>query len=478
MRFMRIRVNEIFKFVVAVAIGFTLRIMMETGGGGMGILPSLNMQHAYQPAGHKNGASKAARAAGASSSDADYDEQLREQYVPRLPDDVIEYRYFTSEHVYDIHRAVPRSAMKKYQRVDIKDIVKAARNFIKSNGHQDYVVHELRNGYERIDPLRGKEYLLDMEVSVSRDAKAPRQHMRLSLVKPFDKERLVAQSKLESAPNSGTVHVLLAVTLAQANATLHWVEDFAKNVYRQDKRVVLLLLLFHNPAQEKAAVALERQLRLLKIKYQLSHVGAPFKVVRSQHRFSPHFGKNLGAHTLPQSAAMVFADLSVRFRSDFFVRCRATLQHRETAAAMADHLSSASRAVYVPIPFSLFAMRPSSAVDITAEQGYWNHDSHQVFCLTKATYTNAGVFDVETKNSYSLDENRALYARLVANKIPILRSGDPAVLVNYSMLTCADMVKARYMNSSRCTDLQLRSRGSCVMLAQKLDVRSRAAGAT
>lgn len=113
---MRVRITEVLKFVVAAALGFTLRVMQETSQSSTSCPSACASSHIAVPPPDLNALG----------------DQLREPYKPLSAADVIEYRFVNLTHVYDSHGSKPQTLLKKYHHGDLKELLLHTRNYFTS----------------------------------------------------------------------------------------------------------------------------------------------------------------------------------------------------------------------------------------------------------------------------------------------------------------------------------------------------------
>ncbi len=90
--------------------------------------------------------------------------QLREKYKPKSVDDVIRYDYFNSSHILNNFDGSPIKSLLGYQKSDFKDILHQTMALLNSAKQRPWKLKKLLNGYRHFDPLRGEEFVFDVEM--------------------------------------------------------------------------------------------------------------------------------------------------------------------------------------------------------------------------------------------------------------------------------------------------------------------------
>ena len=91
--------------------------------------------------------------------------QLREQYKAKDMYDVIRYDYFNSSQLLTNNDGRPTIDLLGQHKSDFKDILHQTMALINSGKHRPWKLKKLINGYRRYDPLRGEEFVFDVEMA-------------------------------------------------------------------------------------------------------------------------------------------------------------------------------------------------------------------------------------------------------------------------------------------------------------------------
>lgn len=135
----------------------------------------------------------------------------------------------------------PQVQLKGAYKQDAEEVIQTASRML-THEHPDKKA-SLINGYRRVDPCRGAEYILDMELT-SQDG--PPERRRVHMLRPFTK---VESIKMSATTEQRGVHLVLPVLKGQ----LHQLEMFLKMYQRvclQTGENVVLLTVFVNVRED------------------------------------------------------------------------------------------------------------------------------------------------------------------------------------------------------------------------------------
>ncbi|XP_066301800.1 chondroitin sulfate synthase 1-like [Branchiostoma lanceolatum] len=92
---------------------------------------------------------------------------IAEPYRPKSMYEVIRWYYFTDKHLYENLDDDPRIGLIGRWKEDVQDIQEQAVRIVSKEENTQWKLVRLHYGYKRIDPFRGTDYVLDMEVAES-----------------------------------------------------------------------------------------------------------------------------------------------------------------------------------------------------------------------------------------------------------------------------------------------------------------------
>ena len=296
---------EVLKFLLGVSLGFTIRTIFD--------LPSL-----------KDSCPKCTVCEESRELQiSDLHFQLREPFKPVSVDDVLQFDYFNMSTTVGCSDDEPLEGLRRHQKANIKDLVRQMLPLFNSaKGGQVWKMQKLINGYKRLDPLRGEEYIVDAIFASEKDESVSERHL-LELVKPFGVVHLVKNELLD---DEKMIHFILPIS--GAGPEFHqFLKTFEYTCLKNEEPVYLLVLLFSEEGvdigseYEKVKLAVSE----LTQNYRKAHI----RIIHTKRIFSSALALDLGSKQLPPSTLMFFVNPYLTFTRDVLGRCRTnTIEHQ------------------------------------------------------------------------------------------------------------------------------------------------------
>ena len=166
---------------------------------------------------------------------------FHQPFKPKSRFEVIQWEYFTDSHTYGFTEMNPEVTLRGAYKKDIEEVKETAVKMLaREYGHNEKVVH-LINGYRRVDPRRGAEYILDLELKDQLSAGAG-ERRRVFLLRPYTKVETI---QMPSVSEQRGIHVVLPVT-RHDTAQLEQFLQVYQRVCLQTGENVILLTVFVN----------------------------------------------------------------------------------------------------------------------------------------------------------------------------------------------------------------------------------------
>ncbi|KAI8507317.1 Chondroitin sulfate synthase 1 [Branchiostoma belcheri] len=335
----------------------------------------------------------------------------------------------------------------------------------------------ISHGYQRVDPIRGPDYQLDLIVVCRRKFKHKarmmlgrkslylhQSHTGAELMERDSKDnewhRLI--SDMAPTPTSEeTVHIIVPL-----HGRLSIFERFMKNYeaacLETQSNVELLIVLFKSTEEETS-----RALDVLD-DYREKYPDSTIKVILMTGPFSRGKGLNAGASHFGNSSLLFFCDVDLIFTENFLDRCRSN--------------TVLGRQVYFPVMFSQYdpnfadvggnvgGDQPNRRGGQTAkgyhlftkDTGYWRFSSYGMACLYREDFTNVGQFDT-TIRGWGL-EDLSLFDKFVKSEVETFRAVDPGLIHVYHPIHCDPNLPAVQYNM--CIGSKANTYGSAARLAR------------
>ncbi|XP_078599027.1 chondroitin sulfate synthase 3-like [Branchiostoma floridae x Branchiostoma japonicum] len=306
----------------------------------------------------------------------------------------------------------------------------------------------IHHGYQRVDPIRGPDYQLDLLVVCRRKFKRKARMMLgrklLYLHQPYTGTELLEKDSGENvfdnviwdrarSRRKETVHIIVPL-----QGRLSIFERFMKNYesvcLETESNVDLLIVLFKNTEAETSRVldALDE--------YQEKYPTSTIKIILMTGPFSRGIGINAGAAHFRNGSLLFFCDVDLIFTKGFLDRCRSNtvLGHQ----------------VYFPVMFSQYDPKFADLGDPASENqsnrrggptakgyhllskdtGYWRFSSYGMACLYREDFVSVGQFDT-TIRGWGM-EDLSLFDKFVKSKMETFRAVDPGLVHVYHPIHC------------------------------------------
>ena len=304
---------EIIKLLLAVCVGFSIRLFMDVPGRTSSLdgCPPCKT-YTLNPDQDLLG------------SDGQF--QLREPYKPHNRHDVIRYQYFNSSQMYDNFDDKPKAGLVGHRKADVKDILAQAMASHNTAISKQWVMKRLVNGYRRFDPLRGEEYILDIEIAQKVDTtQIPKpltppitETKRFHMVKPLNTVQTLA---IRNIVDSKMIHFILPISSDVGSARLEtFMKNFEKMCLVDKEHCFLFVIMFcgKSEREQKKAQDIKERVEGLRLTFRGSHI----RFIQTSKKFNRALGLDLGAKQLPSEALMFFCDIDIIFTKQFIGRCR------------------------------------------------------------------------------------------------------------------------------------------------------------
>ncbi|XP_066294804.1 chondroitin sulfate synthase 3-like [Branchiostoma lanceolatum] len=335
----------------------------------------------------------------------------------------------------------------------------------------------INHGYQRVDPIRGPDYKLDLLVVCRRKVKRKARMMlgRKSLylhqsytdvefLEKDWKENVLDHVISDMAPRSAikeTVHIIVPL-----HGRLSIFERFMKNYeavcLETDSNVELLIILFKTTEAETSRV-----LDVLD-EYREKYPASTIKVILMTEPFSRGIGLNAGASHFGNNSLLFLCDVDLIFTENFFDRCRGN--------------AVLGRQVYFPVMFSQYDPQFADVGNtasgdqsnrkggptavgyhlLTKDTGYWRFSSYGMACLYRQDFVNVGQFDTSIRGWGF--EDLSLFEKFVKSKVETFRAVDPGLIHVYHPIHCDPNLPA--IQYSMCIGSKTNTYGSAASLAR------------
>ncbi len=278
---------------------------------------------------------------------------------------------------------------------------------------QRFVFDKLENGYHRVDPMRGSEFVLDFVFHRQSDRKT-KIRKRLAILRPYH-ETVLPIASPEVLP---TINFL--VTLGGLSSRLeHFLSQYANHILLQREDATLTIVLFDSPDAPKV--------RSMVREYQEKYEGANIKVVDLIGDFARGVGLHHGMKLFAEDQLVFIVDVDLDVSTDFLQRCRLN--------------AIRSKQVYFPVFFKLYKQdfvnryhRGNHTLQIARHNGHWAHYSYGMVCLHAGDYRKLKGFDISMRGWG--EEDIDLLDQILKSDLEVFRAPDPGLVHNWHPKLC------------------------------------------
>lgn len=340
---------------------------------------------------------------------------VRPRNVPKNKFEINSWEYFNQTRLMSVmHESPARGIIGGFREEARFSLTKAI--YLANQGlpqSQRYVFDKLENGYHRVDPMRGSEFILDFVFRKQSDRNA-RIKKRLSILRPYH-ETIIPVDGSEMLP---TVNFLVTLS-GLSNRLEHFLMQYEKNVLQLGEDATLTIVLFESPDAPKV--------RLMVQQYLTRYQGAQMTVVDVHGEFARGVGLNHGLGKFDRNQLVFMVDVDLDISTEFLQRCRLnTIQGKQ---------------LYFPVFFKLYNQdfvdryhRGNHTLLISRNRGHWAHYSYGMVCLYASDYLKSGGFDV-TMRGWG-EEDVDLLNKVLKAGLEVFRAPDPGLVHNWHTKTC------------------------------------------
>lgn len=341
--------------------------------------------------------------------------QIRPRHVPKNKFEINSWEYFNQTRLMSIFHESPARGIIGGTREEARFGLTKAIYIINQGRAQKerYVFDKLENGYHRVDPMRGSEFILDFVFRKTSNHNV-RIKKRVGILRPFH-ETVVPVDTPEVLPTVNFVTVLSGL-----NDRLEtFLANYEKNVLLPGEDASLTIVLFSGPDAQKVRSMIQT--------YTSRYKAAKINIVDTQGEFSRGVGLHKGVEKFKNEDLVFIVDIDLDISTSFLQRCRLN--------------TISGKQVYFPIFFKLYNPefvsqyhRGNSSMRIARHSGHWAHYSYGMVCIFVSDYHKAGGFDNSMRGWG--EEDVDFMNRALGKGFEIFRAPDPGLIHNWHRKVC------------------------------------------
>ena len=332
---------------------------------------------------------------------------IRPRHMPKNKFEVNAWEYFNQTRLMSINNEQPSrgiiGGIREEARYALTKGIFVANQGLPST--ERLVFEKLENGYHRVDPMRGSEYILDFVFRKSLD-RTTRVKKRVSILRPFH-EVIVPVDSVQHKPR-----VNFIVTLSGLSERLEqFIKTFEKNVLIPKEDASLTIALYNSPDAPKVHSLIG--------KYTKDYPYSMLKVIDVEGEFARGVGLHHGAQQFKGGELLFFIDIDLEIGPDFLNRARLnTIQGKQ---------------VYFPIFFKLYKLdfvhrfyKGNSSQLLSRHNGHWAHYSYGMVTIYASDYKKVGGFNTNMRGWG--EEDVDFFNKVISNGLEVFRAPDPGLI--------------------------------------------------
>lgn len=359
-------------------------------------------------------------------------------FKPRTRFEVINWEYFTEEHIYSCADSSPKCEIRGADHADVAAVLEIAVERLNERYQPQlrFQKRRLLNGYRRFDPTRGMEYMLDLAL----EAYTQKGHSqvivkRVNLLRPLSAVEIIPMPYVTEATR---VQVILPVTAQDQDYVSNFLDMYVMNTLDTHDNVLLTFLFIYDPfdAQRVSQTDVFAGIKAMigEVEKRYGDVKIPWISVKtevpSQVKLMDIISKKHPVDTL-----FFLASVWTEVNADFLNRCRMN--------------AISNWQVFFPIHFQEFSpavvyrdQQPSAASSSFASESLRDgHFDRHVF--DEACFYNADYMTARTKMAADILDNEELLESMDVYDIFVRYSGlhvfravEPALIQKYVRRAC------------------------------------------
>uniref|UniRef100_A0A3Q3K8W3 Hexosyltransferase n=1 Tax=Monopterus albus TaxID=43700 RepID=A0A3Q3K8W3_MONAL len=172
---------------------------------------------------------------------------INHPFKPRTRFEVINWDYFTEEHIYSCIDSSPKCEIKGADRADVNAVLEIAVERLNElyQPQLRFRKRRLLNGYRRFDPTRGMEYILDLALEAyTQKGRSQVIAKRVNLLRPLSAVEIIPMPYVTEATR---VQVILPVTAQDQDYVGNFLDMYVMNTLDTHDNVLLTFLFIYDP---------------------------------------------------------------------------------------------------------------------------------------------------------------------------------------------------------------------------------------
>ncbi|CAH1789144.1 unnamed protein product [Owenia fusiformis] len=380
----------------------------------------------------------------------DIHQLIREPYKPKTMYDILRYQYFTNQDIFDNTDFGPTIKLKGSAQLDMKDLLHHVMILFNNGKPKQWKLNKLLNGYRRYDPIRGEEYIIDVQLKSGEET----QNHHMNVVKPFSSIQILESAQTVKSP---TIHMIVTIS-GQFDKLVSFLKHYEEIVLKNKEDVHLIIVAFTGkPGIDKNVDKIRNLVQVYTVRYRPM---ARIQLIFTYKPFSRGQGLDIGAKQIPGEKVIFFCDIDMRFNREFLNRCRQNPKR--------------GRQVYYPIVFAQYdpdivrnyspKVSSPNPMAINKYTGHWVDYGYGMMCLYRQDYSAVQGYDLGIKGWGGEDVD--IFTKHVKSKLKVIRAMEPGLVHLYHGKNCSTKLDKDQMRM--CIDSMAAGLGNAQQLAKKI----------
>lgn len=351
---------------------------------------------------------------------------FRQPFKPTSRFEVLQWEYFTDTSSYGFSEVNPKVPLRGDYKKDVEDVKETAIKMLSreySNVEKDF---RLINGYRRIDPRRGAEYILDIGIKAAADNNQETIR-RVNLLRPYTK---VESIQMPTVIEQRGIHLVLPVKKGETKQLEEFLQMYQKICLQTGENVVLLTVFVNvRDDNEESSASKFTDEKALIARYKQKYTWAQLPWIQiGVRRNSLTLLMDIVTMKLPANALIFLTALGVEFKVNFLNRCRVNALSGEQ--------------VFFPVPYAYYdpnivyrQTKIPDVIPIHKDTGRWAQGERDMACFDNKDYKDIRIVSNDFLKEDTL-QTRDLMQVFVSSSLHVFQAVDIDLRKRYQTIMC------------------------------------------
>lgn len=397
---------------------------------------------------------------------------FRQPFKPTSRFEVLQWEYFTDTSSYGFTEVNPKVPLQGDYKKDVEDVKETAIKMLSREYSSTERSFRMVNGYRRVDPRRGAEYILDIGIKMGSSKEQAEILRRVHLLRPYTK---VESIQMPTAIEQRGIHLVLPVKKNEIKLMAEFLQMYQKVCLQTGENVVLLTVFInvkdHETADEGNADKFSDGKALI-TRYKQKYTWAQLPWIQiGVKQSSLTLLMDIVTMKLPPNALIFLTALGVEFHVNFLNRCRVNALSGEQ--------------VFFPVPYAYYDLnivysqtKVPDVIPIHRDTGHWAQGPRNMACFDNKDYKNIRVNSDDFLKENNPQE-RELMKVFASSTLHVFQAVDIDLRKRYQLVTCdPHLSEADYNKCLTFKAEGMASRSQLALLMFEMERKKQENGAT